>query len=109
MYFTYEEIKREIEQNWEQFQEARYPQDLLDEFADSAIPVYNHELIRDWQEMPSQFDNSWQEYGLPSTKVEEITIYGLMRIDLYNYYRDEFERAYREIYKNIEKEEENDN
>jgi hypothetical protein len=57
--------------------------------------------------MPSEFDNTWHEYGIPSSDISEVSITGLMTIDLYNYYRQETERAYKDILRDKENEDEN--
>jgi hypothetical protein len=97
MRFSFDEIKQELTDNWEQFESNQYPEDALGEFADSALPIYYNDILTDWQEMPSEFNDSWQEFGLPSSKTEEITIFGLMTIDLYNYYQHQYSLAYREL------------
>lgn len=97
MRFTYEEIKKDLTDNWESITEATYYEDYLSELADGYLPVYNSEIISDWSEMPNQFENSWREYGFPSMNIDEVSIMGLMVIDLYNFYREETQRAYNEI------------
>lgn len=103
MRFTNQEIKKDLLDNWEYLQEVQYPEDCLNEYADGYLPTYTNEIIADWSEMPSEFDNSWQDYG--ATK--DSTIIDLMKIDLFTYYRNETQNAYNEI--RAEKEEEDDN
>ena len=93
MRMTDSEIKQEILDNLEQFKEATYPEDLFDQFADSALPIYYGEIIRDWQEMPSEYNDSWQELGMGGNE----TITHLMQVDLYFYYRDTYNRIYQEV------------
>lgn len=95
--WNYEEIKNQVLESWEVLKDHNYPEDILDSLADSCVPVYQNDTIREWQEMPSEYDNIWQEQGLPSEKVSEITIIGLMKIDLYYFYSDQLATAYREI------------
>jgi hypothetical protein len=97
MRFTFDEIKKDLLDNWENITEAQHYEDYLGESADGYLPVYTNEIISDWAEMPSEFDNTWREYGLPSAKIDEISITGLMIIDLYNHYREQAQRAYNEI------------
>jgi hypothetical protein len=89
---NYSDIKKEILENWEQFADNPYPEELLNEFADSALPIYYSEIISDWQEMPSEFDNVWAEEGYTSDSIT-----ALMSYDLENYYRHQYHRIYNEI------------
>lgn len=101
MRFTYAEIKKDLLDNWETITDSTWPEDYLDEFADGYIPVYTNEIIKDWQEMPSEFDNFWQDYGI----TKDTTIPDLMKIDLFNYYRNLAQTAYNEILTELEDEE----
>ncbi len=91
---TFAEMKQEILDNWEQFESNQYPEDLLSEFADSACPIYNGDIIKEWQEMPSEFDDSWRDYG---DTIEGATITKLMQMDLFNYYHHLARNAYNEL------------
>jgi hypothetical protein len=95
MYFTDSDIKNDILDHWQELQEKAHPEDLINELAESACPVYYSDIIKDWQEMPSEFNDSWQENGIPTT--EQTTIFGLMGWDLYFYYEDAYQRMYAEI------------
>jgi hypothetical protein len=97
MRFTKDEIKKDLLDNWENITDNPYPEDALGEYADGYLPTYTNEIIAEWAEMPSEFDNSWQGGGFPSSTVREVTITELMTIDLYNYYRQVTENAYNEI------------
>jgi hypothetical protein len=90
---NYNDIKSEIADNWEQFESNQYPDDLLNEFAESALPVYNSDIISDWSEMPSEFDDSWKEYGTTGQE----TIVERMTLDLMNYYRHRYQTIYNEL------------
>ena len=102
MRMNYTEIKQEILDNWAELEESAYPDDLLREMADSACPVYYSDIIKDWQEMPSEFNDQWQEFTEVS---QDSTIFSLMTADLFNYY----DTKYTEVYNDIKttKEEEN--
>jgi hypothetical protein len=99
---NYTDIKQEILDNWAELEESAYPDDLLREMADSACPVYYSDIIKDWQEMPSEFNDQWQEFTEVS---QDSTIFSLMTADLFNYY----DTKYTEVYNDIKttKEEEN--
>lgn len=100
MRMNHAEIKSDILDHWEQLTDEY--SDLLTQLAESAVPVYNGEIIADWQEMPSEFDNAWQDFYEPNA---ETTIVYLMTLDLYEYYR----QTYQEIYVEIAEEKESDN
>jgi len=66
-------------------QRTGYLSDSLNELVDSYLPVYYGEIIKEWQEMPHEYDNRGaHELGaqLP------INIQDLMGLDLYLYYSD---------------------
>ena len=94
------EIKNDILNHWEQLAEMPHPEDLITELAESACPIYYSEILTDWQEMPSEYTDSWQENGIPTT--EKTTIFSLMSWDLYFYYHSEYLRIYDEIKKEKE-------
>jgi hypothetical protein len=53
------------------------------ELVESYLPVYNNEIIKEWQEMPSEYDDQGgNEYG----RGEDSTILNLMLLDLNVYY-----------------------
>lgn len=96
MRMDYLDIKKELEDNWERITESKYPEDILCELADSSVPIYYGDIIRDWQEMDSEWDNYWKEsYG--ETVPDSIGITDLMSADLYGYYQSQYQRAYDEI------------
>ena len=88
--FTYEEIKKELKEHLDELD-----REDLTEWADSFVPVYYNEIIKDWQEMPSEFDNGWKE--LSSEMTYETTITSLMAQDLFLYYLSQCETAFREL------------
>jgi hypothetical protein len=95
MKMNYKDIKNDILDHWEQLAESPHPEDLINELAESACPVYYSDILKDWQEMPSEWNDSWQENGIPTT--EKTTIFGLMGWDLYFYYESQYNVAYTEI------------
>lgn len=92
MRMNYDEIKTDILDHWEQI-DNEYA-DLLTQLSESAVPVYNNDIIKDWQEMPSEYDNKWQEFYEPNG---DTTIVYLMTLDLYEYYRDTYQWIYLRI------------
>jgi hypothetical protein len=93
MLTTNKDIREEIQDNWEYLEEAQYPEDYLDELADSHTPIYYSDIIEQWRDMPSSFNDTWQEFGVNS----KTTITDLMAIDLNNYYRTKFNEIYEQI------------
>lgn len=105
MRMDYSDIKKEIEENWDELEASSYPEDELREMANSASPIYYYEIIKDWQEMPNEFTDSWQEFIDPTT---ETTIFSLMSADLFCFYDSEYTRIYNEIKEEKEEKEEED-
>ncbi len=97
MRMNYSDIKQEILDNWEQFASNQYPEDLLSDFVGTALPIYNSEIIKDWQEMPSEFDNVWQEEGYTGEGIISLMLY-----DLENYYHHQYRRVYSELAQDME-------
>lgn len=95
MRFTYEEIKKELKENYDEINS-----DDLAEWADGFVPVYYNEIMRDWAEMPSEFSERWREFTCEITF--DTTICGLMAQDLYFYYLEQCERAFRELQEEAE-------
>jgi hypothetical protein len=94
MNMNFADIKADILYHWADLDEMPYCQDLITELAESAIPIYYSQIIKDWQEMPNEYTDSWKE----TTEVNQNdTIYRLMSIDLYNYYRDTYQQVYLEV------------
>lgn len=97
MYNSKEEIREELLSEWDSIHETSRVEDLLLELSESFVPVYNHEIIKDWSEMPSEFEDSWKDSY--NEVPEEVGIIGLMRTDLSNYYYDTTFDIYYELRK----------
>ncbi len=100
MLYTYNDIKREITDNWELLELATYPEDTLAEWADSAVPIYTSEIVNEWTDMPYEYRDRWSEI---TDSPESIT--HLMGLDLYFYYREQYSVIYAEILESKEEEE----
>jgi hypothetical protein len=73
--------------------------DRSNEIIDSHLPIYNNEIIKEWQEMPGEYDDrGGQELGTDGT----IGIVGLMILDLYLYYSDLFNEAMEQVEDSLE-------
>jgi hypothetical protein len=90
---NYGDMKQAILDEWERIQDDPYLGDTLGEIADGYLPVYYSEIIQEWQELPMEYTDQWQDLASEN----DSTICGLMTIDLYNYYRDLASRAYSEL------------
>ena len=90
---TREQIRSEIIDHLEQLKETQYPEDLLTELADSNTPVYYSGIISEWQEMPSDYNDRWQELGTDGSA----SIMTLMQIDLCIYYQEQFLEVWEEV------------
>ena len=105
------DIKSDILSNWDYLNESNYPEDVLSELAESALPVYYHRILSDWTEMPNEYTDSWKEMAAIRKDGsvfmgEKQSIYNLMLMDLFNYYHDTYTEIYAEVRK--DKEEENE-
>ena len=94
MNMNFDDIKADILANWAHLDEMPYCQDFITELAESAIPVYYSQIIKDWQEMPDEYTDSWKD---TTEANNDSTIYSLMGVDLYNYYQDTYRQAYAEV------------
>jgi len=64
------------------------------EWIDGYLPVYYNEIVRQWQDMPSEYnDRGRAELGAG----DDFTIYSLMSLDLYIYYTDLFNEVIAEL------------
>ena len=83
-----DEIKTELS-NGETLEDIK---DRSNELVDSYLPVYYDGIIKEWQDMPSDYDNrGYAELG------GEVNIYSLMTSDLYLYYSDLFNEVIEEL------------
>lgn len=95
MRMDYKNIQNDILDNWEQLANSANYEDLINELAESACPVYYSEIMKDWQEMPNEYNDRWKENGIEAT--EETTIFSLMSWDLYFYYESQYNQVFTEI------------
>ena len=64
------------------------------EWIEGYLPIYNNEIVKEWQEMPGDYDNRGHaELGLG----QEIDIINLMSLDLNIYYTDLFNEVMAEM------------
>lgn len=77
-----EEFAQEIAKGYITLDEIR---DNIGEWVDGYLPVYNDRIIDEWRAMPSEYDN---QGAANLGHMEEVSIVGLMSLDLYIYYTE---------------------
>ena len=93
MQFTLDEIKTALKvDHWDEITTQEDPHDWLTEFADGLVPVYNSEIIKDWQDMPSEYDDSGADLCSPDAGICD-----RMKADLWYYYQDQTRIAYEQV------------
>ena len=97
MRMNYSDIKQELLDEWDQLADNPYATDLVNEFAESAIPIYYSEIIKDWQEMPHEYNDTWCAEHYSGN-----TIYSLMTYDLAVYYNNQYHTIYNELCEEME-------
>jgi hypothetical protein len=96
---TVEQMVEEIRAEIANGEELEAITDRQGEFIDSYLPIYNNQIIEEWQNMPNEYDNRGSlELGLG----QEINIINLMSLDLYLYYSDLFNEAVKEVEEALE-------
>lgn len=86
MRFTFEEIKKIV---LDEIDVLTRDDEYSASLADTLVPVYYHEILKDWSEMPSEFNDSHEEVGHAS----EFTIFSLMAQDLFFFYQHQIDTA----------------
>lgn len=79
--------------------------DNIGEWIDGYLPIYYTDIVKEWQEMPSEYDNRGAEELGTGGKID---IYNLMTLDLYVYYLDLFNEVLDDIEEEGEEEGEED-
>jgi hypothetical protein len=92
MRFTPLEIKQDLLSNTEDLEDLENP-DYLSEIAESYVPVYYADIIKDWTDMPNVYDNSWRELRMNA----EVGIVERMQTDLNAYYLEMTQQVARDI------------
>jgi hypothetical protein len=93
--YIYEDLKQTIT-NGEDMESIR---DNSGEWIDGYLPIYNNNIIEEWKDMPSEYDNRGSaELGIPG----DISIISLMQLDLYLYYSDVFFQVLTDIAEELE-------
>jgi hypothetical protein len=96
---TVEQMVEEIRAEIANGEELEAITDRSGEFIDSYLPLYNNQIVEEWQSMPNEYDNrGYAELGQGG----EINIINLMTLDLYLYYSDLFYEAVEEVEESLE-------
>ena len=96
---TVQRMAEEIREELAQGAELEEVKDRSNEIVDGFLPIYNNEIIKEWQEMPGDYDDRGaQELG----SAESNGIIGRMSLDLYLYYTDLFNEAVQEVEESLE-------
>jgi hypothetical protein len=91
MIYTVEDMQEEIRAALIQGESMEDIRDQIGEYVDGYMPIYNNEIIQEWQNMPGDYDNRGSaELGHLD---HEINIINLMSLDLYIYYSELFHSA----------------
>jgi hypothetical protein len=76
--------------------------DRAGEWIDNHLPIYNYEILNQWQAMPGDYDDRGaEEYG-----TREIKIIDLMSLDLHLYYSDLLSEVFDDIEQDLASNEE---
>jgi hypothetical protein len=96
---TVARMKEEIQSELASGEDLDQIKDRSGEIIDGYLPIYNNEIIAEWQNMPNEYDNRGSaELG----HMGETSIVGLMSLDLYLYYTDLFGEAMQEVEQELE-------
>ena len=96
------QIKEEIQLELSQGGDLEQIKDRSGEIIDSHLPIYNYQILKEWGEMPADYDNRGsEELGYEG----EPDILRLMSLDLYIYYSDLFSEAVEELEQEIKEQE----
>lgn len=102
MRYTHEEVLEIVRSNADELAGSQYPEDLLNEWAQSCVSIYTAEIQRDWCNLDFEHQNRWEECFSLKDLGEDKGIEYLMTVDLVLYYEGLFDRAWREIEAELE-------
>lgn len=96
---TYDEIMEELKQEIAKGVDLESIRDNSHEWVDGYLPIYNNHIIQEWQDMPGDYDDRG---GAELGHMGEVTIIGLMGLDLYMYYTDLVELVLSDLAEELE-------
>lgn len=100
--YTYQEVLAMVREDANQLTETKYPEDLLNEWAQGCVPIYTAEIQREWVGLDFDDQNRWEEFFSLKDLGEDKDINYLMSVDLVIYYEGLFSRAWREVEEALE-------
>lgn len=92
---NYEKIYSAVQTWFEYLEKSEYPEDLLREWAESDVPIYNSDIYDQWGSLPVDAQDEWREQGIEVSPDD--TILSLMRIDLFLHIEGLYNRAYHDL------------
>lgn len=93
-HMTKEQMKDEVRTELQNGTDLEWIKEREGEWIDGYLPIYNNQIMQEWQQMPNEYDNRGaSEFGWDG----EINIIRLMLLDLYLYYSDLFYKALEEL------------
>ena len=97
---TVSDIKNELTAELAKGVDLDELQENSHERVDGYLPVYNNEIIKEWVDMPGEYDDRGaEEIGTDGDN----GIVRLMTLDLYLYYSDLFSQAIKELREVLDK------
>lgn len=97
---TLQEIIEEIKQELKNGSDIEDIADRSHEYVENYVPVYNNLIIKEWADMPGDYDN--RGHAELGSYDEEIDIISLMQKDLYVYYTELFSEAMTDVEQELE-------
>lgn len=93
---TIDGIRSAIIEHLEQLNSSEYPEDLLNELAESEVPIFYGEILDEWASLPAEYRDTWTQYGMDEYFLEG-GIFTLMTVDLRAYYEAQFAHVYAQL------------
>lgn len=76
-----ERLKQDLDSAREEILESQYPEDLISEYVDSAIPIRNHDLA---QMLASDITlGVVDDWGILEGSVEDLDVFRLLKVTIY--------------------------
>lgn len=100
--YTYQEVLSMVKEGMAELTEAKYPEELLNEWAQGCVSIYTAEIQSEWVSLDFADQNRWRDHFALSDLGEDKDIEYLMTIDLCVYYEGLFDQAYREVQEELE-------
>lgn len=93
---TQAEIEAEVRDRWDELMEEDYPEDMLNDWADSQTPDFYPDILQQWGQLPIEDSDKWKDIGMTDYFYKG-GIFKLMQVDLALYYEELFSQAYYKV------------